>query len=103
MEAEHSDELTVSLIEGWKDGPLGTCPREPKPHRELGACKGAWVPVPEENMLNLKDPDVREMADRNHTPEEVWMSDGRLMSVHCGQCWGNWPCPTRVALRELET
>lgn len=50
--------------------------------------------------LNLDDPMVREMADRNHQPDEKWTIGGRLIGVACYACSKEWPCPTRVALRD---
>jgi len=50
--------------------------------------------------LDLTDPEVREMADRNHTPDEMWSTQGVLISVHCDTCGQPWPCETRKALRD---
>lgn len=48
--------------------------------------------------LDLSDPRLREMADRNHQPSEVWSIGGDLLSVHCDCCHRSWPCPTRRRL-----
>ena len=49
--------------------------------------------------LDLNDPMIRDMADRNHTPDEMWTVGGDLLSTHCSQCGQGWPCSTRRALR----
>lgn len=51
--------------------------------------------------LDLTDRLVREMADRDHEPAEVWTVAGELLSVHCRTCGNGWPCPTRLALDAL--
>lgn len=51
-------------------------------------------------ILDLSDPLVRAMVDRNHTPEEMWTMGGELSSVSCSLCYQVWPCPSRQALRE---
>lgn len=51
--------------------------------------------------LDLTDPEVREMAEHNHEPQEMWTMAGQLMSVSCRACGHAWPCPTKVALREI--
>lgn len=48
----------------------------------------------------LDDLRVREMADQNHQPEEIWMTSGRLASLRCDACAQSWPCETRKALDE---
>lgn len=48
--------------------------------------------------LDLSDPLVREMADRNHTPREWWSMSGLLLKVACDECGNDWPCDTRKAL-----
>ncbi|GAA0738639.1 hypothetical protein Drose_04325 [Dactylosporangium roseum] len=53
-------------------------------------------------QLELSDPYVREMADRNHTPREMWSMGGSLIDVTCEQCGQGWPCATRRALDELK-
>lgn len=56
------------------------------------------APVPD-----LSDPDVRDMAARNHTPEEQWLLQGarvRSLTVRCEMCHQPWRCPTRRALDE---
>lgn len=53
---------------------------------------------------DLSDPDVREMAERDHTPEERWtIMGGRPVSleVRCDMCHQPWRCPTRRALDSL--
>lgn len=50
--------------------------------------------------LDLSDKYVRAMAERNHTPAEIWTVGGDLISLHCDQCGNSWPCPTRQALDE---
>lgn len=52
--------------------------------------------------LDLTDLHVREMADRNHQPAEVWSMAGALLSVHCDACGQSWPCDTRRALDHIE-
>jgi hypothetical protein len=52
--------------------------------------------------LDLHDPLVREMADRNHQPEETWSISGSLISVRCERCGHDWPCETRQALDTQE-
>lgn len=56
--------------------------------------------------LDLTDPMVRDMADRDHVPEERWTRGGLgqrvLESVDCTECGETWPCYTRVQLRQLE-
>jgi hypothetical protein len=52
-------------------------------------------------QLDLSDPMVREMADRNHRPEERWTLGGTLAGVTCSECYKTWPCPTRLALRQV--
>ncbi len=51
------------------------------------------------NEMDLTDDDVREMALRNHRPDEVWLTNGQLLSVTCGRCGNRWPCPTVERLR----
>lgn len=53
-----------------------------------------------ESALNLADPAVREMAERNHCPEERWTYGGDAMVI-CETCKKTWPCPTRQALDAL--
>lgn len=48
--------------------------------------------------LDLTDPRIREMADRNHQPRECWTAAGELFTVHCRCCGHRWPCETRTAL-----
>jgi len=56
---------------------------------------------PRERIVpHLDDPQVREMADRNHRPAEVWTMAGLLVSLHCDECGQPWPCATRQALKE---
>lgn len=53
--------------------------------------------------LDLTDPRVREMANRNHTPEEIWLTNvhaPQLMTVRCETCYLDYPCPTRVTLTQ---
>jgi hypothetical protein len=55
--------------------------------------------------LDLTDPAVLDMADRNHRPTETWLiggGGGSLAGVSCETCHHSWPCPTRVAIRALE-
>lgn len=51
--------------------------------------------------LDLHDPLVRAMADRNHQPKERWNMQGHLRDVTCEECLNLWPCHTREALRRL--
>lgn len=53
-----------------------------------------------ESALDLADPQVRAMAERNHVPEEMWRYDGHA-EVMCETCKKTWPCPTRQALDAL--
>lgn len=48
--------------------------------------------------LDLTDPHVREMADRNHRPREYWAIGGHLLGLACEACNQQWPCETRKAL-----
>lgn len=47
---------------------------------------------------DLSDRLVREMADMNHRPQEVWTLGGDFVSITCRTCWRPYPCPTRHAL-----
>lgn len=49
-------------------------------------------------QLDLSDQRVREMADMNHTPDEMWSVGGELISVRCRTCGHRWPCETRRSL-----
>lgn len=49
--------------------------------------------------LNLDDPMVAEMAERNHRPEEFRLMGGDFWVI-CGECKANWPCAVRLELRE---
>lgn len=51
--------------------------------------------------LDLTDPEVREMAEFNHRPKELWRGNGELLSVVCEACGNSWPCDTKRALRAL--
>jgi hypothetical protein len=53
--------------------------------------------------LDLSDKYVRAMADRNHTPREMWSLGGDLISLHCDECGHRWPCETRQALDALKS
>jgi hypothetical protein len=53
------------------------------------------------SALDLTDPLVRAMADRNHQPKEMWTYGGHLRGVHCEECMNQWPCATREALTRL--
>jgi hypothetical protein len=48
----------------------------------------------------LTDPLVRDMAARNHQPEEQWLPMVGRVLVICGMCRQAWPCATRQALDE---
>lgn len=48
--------------------------------------------------LDLSDPLVRAMADRNHVPIEDPDLAGRL-TVLCDACRQPWPCTVRLRLR----
>lgn len=54
-----------------------------------------------ESALDLADPQVRAMAERNHCPEEWWSLGGSAPTVVCEKCKKTWPCPTRLALDAL--
>ena len=49
-------------------------------------------------VLDVSDRCVREMAEHNHQPDELWDVAGRLIGVHCRTCHQSWPCRTRKAL-----
>ena len=55
--------------------------------------------------LDLSNQQIREMAHRNHTPEEIWMDDStdrsKLVGVFCEMCKKPYPCPTRVTLTQV--
>jgi hypothetical protein len=55
--------------------------------------------------LDLTNQQIREMAHRNHLPEEIWMSErdggSSLLSVQCEMCKKPYPCPTRVTLTKV--
>lgn len=54
--------------------------------------------------MDLSDPLVREMANRNHVPHEMWTHcHGEPSSgyVECAECRESWPCATRQALKRL--
>lgn len=52
--------------------------------------------------LDLFDPMVREMAETNHVPTEVWTPSG-YVTVTCETCHQEWPCMTRTQLNKMET
>jgi len=55
--------------------------------------------------LDLEDKLVREMAERNHRPEEIWLrtnGGSDFMGTRCEECHKEWPCETRQALRDRE-
>jgi len=52
--------------------------------------------------LDVSDPMVRRMAEDHHEPAELWSMSGNLMSVHCRECYQDWPCETRRALNALK-
>jgi len=55
-------------------------------------------------ILDLTDPAVLKMADRNHSPEEHMTRNeaGWAQSrVACSFCELDWPCPTRVTIRRM--
>lgn len=56
--------------------------------------------------FDFNDPEIRDMVQDNHVPEEVWRHAGnrindylQLVEVRCAKCQALWPCPTIVALR----
>lgn len=51
--------------------------------------------------VDLDDPLVRAMADRNHVPIEDWTLGGDVR-VLCETCHQPWPCAVRQALRLRE-
>jgi len=53
--------------------------------------------------LDLNDPAVLDMADRNHRPQESWTFGGVLRGVSCEQCHRQWPCPTRNQVDNFKT
>jgi len=50
--------------------------------------------------LNLDDPMIYTMANNNHTPTETWNHGTGDVLVRCRTCGQDWPCPTRMAIRE---
>lgn len=58
------------------------------------------------SALDLSDPLVLEMADRNHIPEEHTVrAPGRPVVrwwVVCRQCGQPWPCQVRRQITELQ-
>lgn len=52
-------------------------------------------------QLDLNDPHILEMADRNHVPTEEWRESG-YVTVKCARCKQAWPCLTRRQLRGRE-
>jgi hypothetical protein len=55
--------------------------------------------------MDLTDPMVRAMADRNHVPDEITRrtaSGVAYTEVVCEQCGAAWPCETRRKLRQIE-
>lgn len=55
--------------------------------------------------LPMDDSEVRQMALQNHYPEEQWYynRDGNnpiKPRVSCGMCHQDWPCATKLALRD---
>jgi hypothetical protein len=55
-------------------------------------------------MLDLTDPMVYEMADRDHIPHELVtrnVGGWQEVRVTCEFCGDKWPCPTRQAIRAL--
>lgn len=53
-------------------------------------------------VLNVSDPLVRRLAERNHEPREIWADDGSLISLACWMCNQSWPCETRKAVDALK-
>lgn len=51
--------------------------------------------------LDLSDPQIRAMAERNHVPQELWTGGGELFDVTCQTCGNRWPCPTRQQLNSI--
>lgn len=51
--------------------------------------------------LDLTDPAVRSMAERDHQPAETWTVAGTLIGVYCETCRQAWPCETVQALRAI--
>lgn len=54
--------------------------------------------------IDLRDPQVREMVQRNHLPEEHWSGElggSQLVSVNCQTCYQDWPCVTVRELRQV--
>ncbi len=56
-------------------------------------------------LSGLDDAQIRQMAERNHQPEETWLSGyaGTAQArVLCGMCEQEWPCATVKELRRTE-
>jgi hypothetical protein len=53
-------------------------------------------------LPDVTDPDIRAMVLRDHQPEERWTLDSKLISVDCDTCFGKWPCPSILAVRQVE-
>jgi hypothetical protein len=64
-----------------------TPPRPPAPSEPLPAA------------LDLTDPEIWEMANRHHVPDEVWNVGGKFVGLFCEKCGQAFPCATRRALR----
>jgi len=56
------------------------------------------------DLPDVTDPDIRAMVLRDHQPEETWIRwpASASVSVYCGTCFGEWPCPSIKAAREYE-
>jgi hypothetical protein len=49
--------------------------------------------------LDLTDPEIWEMANRHHRPDEAWTVGGNFIGLFCEKCGQTYPCATRQALR----
>jgi hypothetical protein len=52
--------------------------------------------------LDVNDPLIRSMIEKNHVPIESWDIDRNLRGVICTTCRHNWPCPSRKSLAERQ-
>jgi hypothetical protein len=55
-------------------------------------------------LPDMTDPDIRAMVLRDHQPQETWLRwpEKAVVSVYCDTCFGEWPCPSVLAAREVE-
>ena len=56
-------------------------------------------PEPLPATFDLTDPEIWEMANRHHVPDESWTVGGEFIGLFCEKCGHAYPCATRQALR----